>query len=116
MPSTPSFLFCNYLACSDLDALLRSGSGEADLDSTLIFRQKWLGDGIYDAEDWEDIWDTPFKQLVIIRDWLIQFRTLHRAYFNTHVLHKIDSTISLACWRFAHSTGDCDMSSYCAIL
>lgn len=67
----------------------------AHLPDLCSFRQKWIGDGIddADAEDWKDIWDTPFKQLVSIRDWLIKFRILHRAYFTLYVLHKIDSTI-----------------------
>lgn len=49
--------------------------------------------------DWSDIWSACFKQLVSYRDRLIQFKIVHRAYFNPSHLHKMDLNISHNCWR-----------------
>lgn len=43
----------------------------------------------FDGEDWEDIWDSPFGQLVSSRDRLIQFKILHKFYYTPYRLHKI---------------------------
>lgn len=56
-------------------------------------RSKWSHDiPNFDNDDWDDIWDFPFSSLVSLRDRLIQFKIVHRAYFTPHRLHKMNPT------------------------
>lgn len=47
-----------------------------------------------DSEDWEDAWDFTFKILVSLRDCLIQFKVVYRAYLASHRLHKMRPSLS----------------------
>lgn len=60
--------------------------------------QRWTQDipGL-DSEDWEDMWDFPFKILVSLRDRLIQYKILHRAYITPYRLHKMRTSLSSEC-------------------
>lgn len=43
-----------------------------------ILWKKWLVDiPDLDRDDWSDIWDLSFKQLVSLRDRFIQFKIIH---------------------------------------
>lgn len=57
-------------------------------------------------EDWEVIWDLPFKILVSLWDHLIQFKTVHRAHLISYKLHKMGPAHFSACWRCDHPRGD----------
>lgn len=41
-----------------------------------------------DSEDWEDMWEYPFQELIATRDKLIQFKILHIIYFTPQQLHR----------------------------
>lgn len=56
-----------------------------------------------DNDDWDDIWDFPFSSLVSLRDHLIQFKIVHRAYFTLYRLPKMNPESPLGCW---HCGGD----------
>lgn len=77
------------------------------LSDLSTLRQKWLQDiRDMDDEDWTDMWDAPFKQLVSLRDHLIQFKIFHRAYYTSHRLHRFSSTVPPSCWRCDRDVGD----------
>lgn len=59
-----------------------------------------------DNDDWDDVWDFPFRSLVSMRDRLIQFKIVHRAYFTPHRLHQMNPTCPSECWRCGISPGD----------
>lgn len=59
-----------------------------------------------DNEDWDDIWDFPFRPLVSVRDHLVQFKIVHRAYYTPHRLHKMNAEHSSECWRCGTSPVD----------
>lgn len=43
---------------------------------------RWLRDiPDLDNDDWDEVWDSPFRSLASLRDRLIQFKLVHRAYF-----------------------------------
>lgn len=58
------------------------------------------------GEDWDGVWDFPFSSLVSIRDKLVQFKIVHRAYFTPHRLHLINPAHSPKCWRCSYTPGD----------
>lgn len=45
----------------------------------------------------------PFWTLVSLCDWLFQLQIVHRAYFTSSRLHKMNPS---ECWRCGHSLGD----------
>lgn len=51
------------------------------------------------GEDWEDMWDHPFKHLLSARDRLIQFKFLHRIYHTPARLACIYPSATDKCWR-----------------
>lgn len=53
------------------------------------------------GEDWEDMWEYPYLQLVSTRYRLIQFKILHRIYLIPRRLHKILYIVPLPlyAWR-----------------
>lgn len=70
-------------------------------------RSKWSRDiPDFDSDDWDDVWDFPFSSLVSLRDRLIQFKIVHRAYFTPHRLHKMNPDSPLECWRCGGTPGD----------
>lgn len=85
----------------------RSSDAPVPLPHLSSLWQIWVTDipDTYD-DDWKKLWDTQFKQLVSIRDRLIQFKIIHRAYFYPHMLHRINPSISSVCWWCNHSKGD----------
>lgn len=69
-------------------------------------RQHWVWDiPELDSEDWEDMWDFPFKILVSLRDRLIQYKIVHRAYLTPSRLYKMMPSLS-SCWRCDHALGN----------
>lgn len=57
-------------------------------------KAKWVGDfPEMDTEEWEDLWESSFLQLVSARDRLVQFKITHRVYFTPMRLHKIYPSI-----------------------
>lgn len=58
------------------------------------------------TEDWKDIRGFPFKILVSLRDHLIQYRIVHRAYLTPPQLRKMMSSLSSKCWHCDQSSGD----------
>ena len=57
-------------------------------------RQQWgRDDPELDSEDWVDIWDFPFKILVSLRDRLIQYKIVHRAYLTPARVHRMRSSL-----------------------
>lgn len=60
------------------------------------------------GEDWDDMWDHPFKHLVSARDRLIQFKFLHRIYLTPARLSRIYPSIDSKCWRCVHSPADAE--------
>lgn len=65
-------------------------------------------------------WNAPFRQLVSVQDKLIQLKILHRTYFTLYRLHKLQPTLSSACWRCGHRDRDfphlLDMSTHLLVL
>lgn len=57
-----------------------------------------------DSDDWEVICEYPFSQLVSSRDWLIQFKILHRFYLMPHRLHRIYQNFPPHCHTVTQST------------
>lgn len=53
-----------------------------------------------DYEDWMDLWDAPFKQLVPAQDRFFMFKILRRAYFISPRLHRLNLDLSPTCWRW----------------
>lgn len=53
-----------------------------------------------DNDDWEDIWDLPFRSLVSL-----QFKVAHRAYLTPFRLHKTQSFHPPECWRYGDPLG-----------
>lgn len=65
------------------------------LTDPTTLRHKWLLDiPDMDDEDWADIWDAPFKQL------------LHRAYLTPLRVHWLNPIIPMACWHCDRVKGD----------
>lgn len=60
------------------------------------------------GEDWDDMWDHPFKYLVSARDRLIHFKFLHRVYLTPARLSRIYPTVSSQCWRCSHTPADAE--------
>lgn len=76
----------------------------SDLSS---FQRKWQIDiSDLDDEDWTEIWDMPFKQLVSVTDRLIQFKRLHRAYYTLYRLQNLNLVLSSAWWNCRQPKGD----------
>lgn len=70
-------------------------------------RARWLQDIPDLDDDWDGIWDFPFKSLVSLRDRLIQFKLIHRTNFTPHRLHKMCSEYSSSeCWRCGGTPGN----------
>lgn len=67
-------------------------------------RARWLQD--VPELDGDNIWDFPFQSLVSLRDRLTQFKIIHRAYYTSYRLHKINPRLSLECWRCGGAPGD----------
>lgn len=55
------------------------------------------------GEDWDDMWEQPFKHLVSARDKLIQFKFLHSICYTHARLANIYPTASTECWRCIYS-------------
>lgn len=69
--------------------------------------QRWIADiPNLDNDDWSNVWDFPFKQLVSLYNRLIQIKIVHRAYFTPYWVHKMDPSFSQCCWRWSHSPGN----------
>lgn len=67
-----------------------------------------------DTEDWEEVWEYPFLQLIVVRDHLIQFKLLHRTYLTPQTLNKICPGAYPHCWRCGSSEADfCHMLWSC---
>lgn len=60
------------------------------------------------GEDWDDLWNQPFKHLVSARDRLIQFKFLHRSYYTPARLAKIYGNTSAECWRCSASPANAE--------
>lgn len=58
------------------------------------------------GEDWDDLWDHPFKHLVSARDRLIHLKFLHRIYFTPARLSVIYPSVMADCWRCSFSPAD----------
>lgn len=56
--------------------------------------------------DWEGIWALPFWSLVSLRDRLIQFKIVYRAYFTSYRLNKMKLSHPPTCWRCGDPLGD----------
>lgn len=68
---------------------------------------KWLVDILdLDGDGLSDIWHFSFKQLVSLRDCLIQFKVVHQAYYTPYRVHKMVPNTPPDCWRCSHSRGD----------
>lgn len=80
------------------------------LSELSVLCHKWLvhipeldeDDNIYQS----DIWDFPFRQLVSLRDCLIQFTIVHQAHYTPHRVHKMVQNALPDCWRYSHPRGD----------
>lgn len=59
-----------------------------------------------DAEDWEDIWEYPFSQLAAVKDHLIQFKLVHRAYLTPQRLNQIYPGAYPHCWKCGGGIAD----------
>lgn len=63
-------------------------------------KAKWVADfPTLDMENWEEMWECSFSQLVSARDSLVQFKILHKVYYTPMHLHKIYLSIPTSCWR-----------------
>ena len=58
------------------------------------------------GEEWDDMWDRPFKYLVAARDRLIQFKFLHRVYYTPARLASIYPSVPAECWRCTFAPAD----------
>lgn len=98
------------LTQSELEKTLRSSCTEkptSRLYAHLVYvslppldslRSCWQRDiPVLDDDDWDDIRDFPFRSLVSIRDRLVQFKIVHRAYFTPHRLHLMNPAHSPEC-------------------
>lgn len=81
--------------------------------SWLVASQAKVADGYsgLDNDDRVDMWDLTLKQLVSIRDKLIQLEILHRAYYTPYKLHVKHSSISLSVGATTTHHGISHMSS-----
>lgn len=97
---------------SALEDVLRSECSTSHLTTISLpamegFRARWSQDiPELDYDDWDDVWDFPFRSLVSLSDHLIQFKMVYRSYYR---LHKMSSTCSPGVlevwrspWRFLH--------------
>lgn len=107
------------LTQSEREKTLRSGCAEkptSRLYAHLVYVSLPPLDGLWsrwqrdipalDNDDWDDVWDFPFRSLVSIRDRVVQFKIVHRAYFTPHRLHLMNPQHSPECWRCGSSPGD----------
>lgn len=70
-------------------------------------RECWEGEvPDIEEEEWDDMWDQPFKHLVSARDRLIHFKFLHRIDFTPARLAVIYPSVSSECWRYGFSPAD----------
>lgn len=70
-------------------------------------KAKWEVDfPALDTEDWEEMWEYPFSQLVSARDRLVQFKIIHKVYYTPERLHRIYPSISASCWRCKSASAD----------
>lgn len=71
-----------------------------------------------DSNDWSDVWDFPFKQLVSLHERLIQFKIVNRAYFTPSRQNECEcfsiflASISFGYARPSHSFGDQSFRSF----
>lgn len=54
--------------------------------SILPLESRWVRDIPYlDMEDWKGVWDFPLRSLISLRDHMLQYKLVHRAYILRHV-------------------------------
>lgn len=70
-------------------------------------KSKWSRDLVsLDIEEWDDIWDYPFQQLILTRNRLIQFKIVPCSYLTPAWLSKLSVKHSAAFWRCLSSPAD----------
>lgn len=59
-------------------------------------RARWVQDiPDLDMEDWRGVWGFPLPSLISLRDRMIKYKLVHRAYITPHRLKKINALQSV---------------------